>query len=75
MTLSPEQLYKFIEELENDDDLLGNLEDGMVYYCGTHDMREGYKHALLATLHDQFTHHAEDIYPEQIEKLYQILIK
>jgi len=74
-----EQLYKeifnTITETENEDENLARLENAMEYFCGTWDKCEGYKHAILLTLNDQWENHKEDLTEAELQKLLDILTK
>lgn len=68
-----EEIENIISETENEDETIAILERAMEYYCGTWDKCEGYKHALLLTLADQYDNHADEQEPEVLDKLADIL--
>lgn len=68
-----EQIENLISETPNEDETLAILERAMEYYCGTWDKCEGYKHALLETLADQYDNHPEDQEADDLDKLADIL--
>lgn len=47
----------------------------MKYFCGTWDKCEGYKHAILLTLNEQWENHKEDLTEAELQKLLDILTK
>jgi len=72
-----EKLYKeiviTIRDTENEDETVNQLERAMQFFCGTYDKCEGYKHALLLTLDDQFDNHIEDLTESELKQLLDIL--
>lgn len=66
-------IIKEIENIENDDTTLEQLENGMNYFCSTWDKCEGFKHAIIETLEDQYTYHQSEQDPGDIKKLLTIL--
>jgi len=67
------KLVTAVEAIDNDDSNLERLEKAMQYYCGTRDKCEGYKHALITCLADQYQNHPEDQTAEHATKLLAIL--
>lgn len=59
-------------EMKEDSDT-ATLEKVMDYYCSMWDIREGMKHAIALTLHDQYENHPEDQEDGEIEKLRTML--
>lgn len=70
-----EKVYNTISETDNDDENAVRLEKAMNYYCGMWDMCEGFKHALICTLDDQYENHPEDQEDKDLQKLLDILTK
>lgn len=69
------EVYNTVQETENEDENIERLEKAMEYFCGTWDKCEGYKHAILLTLDDQWQNHREDLTEEELQKLLDILTK
>jgi len=67
------EIYKLLDDIENDDEDLPVLEKAMNYYCGTYDICEGYKEAIRFTLHDQYNNHRGENDPEDLLKLKDLL--
>ena len=68
-----EEIENILSEMENEDETLPLLEKAANYFCGTWDLCEGYKHALLETLQDQYDNHPEEQDPNDLNKLSNIL--
>ena len=68
------EVLKLIDEIENDDENLELLERAMHYFCGTHDICSGYKHALESCIDDQYTNHPEEQEDGDMDKLKAILL-
>ncbi len=45
----------------------------MNYFCSNWDICEGYKHAILLTLEDQYNNHKEDLTESELAELSDIL--
>lgn len=72
----PDSIKKIIEDIrdiENDDDNIEKLEEAMRYFCSNWDICEGYKHAIIKTLEDQYTHHQSEQDHADLKKLLTIL--
>ncbi len=67
------EVIALIEDIENEDETIKQLEEAMEFYCGTWDKCEGYKHALILCLKDQYQNHEDDQDPEDLKKLVAIL--
>lgn len=72
----PESIKKIIEDIENidnDDNNIEMLNEAMIYFCSNWDICEGYKHAIIKTIEDQYTYHQSEQQPEDLKKLLTIL--
>ena len=70
-----QEIVNTISETPNEDDAIEQLEKAMEYFCSTWDKCEGFKHAILETLNDQFENHQEDLTEEELKELLSILNK
>lgn len=72
----PESIKKIIDDIEdidNDDDTVHLLQDAMLYFCSNWDICEGYKHAIIKTLEDQYMNHQSEQDPVDLKRLLTIL--
>ena len=70
-----EEVYKLLEDIENEDSTIGNLHEGAEYWCSNWDLCEGYKHAMRLCLDDQYNNHASEQDMNHLKKLKAILTK
>lgn len=68
-----EDIEKLLNDISNDDENIDRLEKAMEYYCSTWDKCEGYKHAILETLADQYDNHEAEQEPDALDSLSDIL--
>lgn len=64
---------KALDNIENDDDNLELLEQAMEFYCSNYDKCEGYKHAIMMTVRDQYENHANEQNDEDLHELLTLL--
>ena len=68
------KIIEYINGIENEDENIEKLEKAMNFYCGTHDICEGFKYALSLCISDQYGNHPEDEEGKgDLKKLYQLL--
>jgi len=68
-----EDIQNMLSEMENGDEYIDRLERAMEFYCGAYDKCEGYKHAIMMTLDDQYNNHESEADPADLDKLSDIL--
>jgi len=68
-----EMIQKALDDIDNDDENLELLEKAMEYFCGTHDKCQGYKDAIMYTVHDQYTNHSDEQDPNDLLELLTLL--
>ncbi len=68
-----EEIINALEKEFDDDEYNETLEKAMNYYCSLWDIREGYKHAIILTLADQYQNHEGEQDPNDLVKLKEIL--
>jgi hypothetical protein len=73
MTPEIKQLIETIENIESDDNTIDMLKDAAEYYCGNFDICEGYKHAIIMALEDQYQNHAREQESDDTVELKKIL--
>lgn len=69
------EVYKTLEEMDNEDENLDKLESAMVYFCSSYDKCEGYKTAITLTLDDQINNHFGELEEEDLQALLKLLNK
>ena len=70
-----EEIEKTLDDWDNDDETMEKLEKAMEYFCSNWDIAEGFKHAILLTIHDQVNHHLDEQNPEEFQELLNLLKK
>lgn len=70
-----EEVYKLLEDIENNDETINSLQKGAEYWCSNWDLCEGYKYAIRLCLDDQYNNHADEQEMGQLVKLRDILTK
>lgn len=68
-----EELITAIEDIENDDEIVTTLSRAMHHYCNMWDMCEGFKHAIIKTLEDQYENHGSEQSADDVVELKKIL--
>jgi len=69
------EVYDIIENTESEDENIEKLEKAMDYWCSNYDICEGFKHAILLCLDDQYGNHGEEQDIKELKKLKDMLIK
>lgn len=67
------KVERLLKDWDNDDDNLEKLENAMDYFCGNWDISEGFKHAILLTIKDQYNNHNDETDGSDVDKLIEIL--
>lgn len=68
-----ELVEKALNNIDNDDENIETLSKAMNYYCSNYDICEGYKHAIMMTVRDEYENHANEQNNEDLHKLLSIL--
>ena len=68
-----DEIHNTLSEMENSDEVLPTLEKAMNFFCSNWDICEGYKHAIMETIHDQVYNHASEQDPKDFRELLDIL--
>lgn len=71
--MNKKQIFKLIDDTDNDDENIDRLQKGAEYFCSNYDLCEGYKHALRLCINDQYDNHASEQDPKDLDKLSDIL--
>lgn len=66
-------VQKALDNIDNDDENLELLEQAMEFYCSTYDKCEGYKHAIMMTVRDQYENHTNEQNDEDLHELLTLL--
>lgn len=68
-----QDIKQLLQDIDNNDETMPILEKAMQFYCSTFDKCEGYKHAILDCLDDQYQNHPNEQDPKDLEQLYKLL--
>ena len=67
------EVYTLLDDIENGDETIRDLQQGAEYWCSNYDLCEGYKHAMILCLQDQYNNHAHEQDIESLQKLKDLL--
>jgi|19_taG_2_1085344.scaffolds.fasta_scaffold97164_2 hypothetical protein len=68
-----DEIHNTLSEMENSDESMKVLEKAMNYFCGTWDICEGFKHAIMETVDDQVNNHGNEQQQSDFKRLLDIL--
>ena len=70
-----DEIEDMLMETQNDDLRLLILQNIAEHFCGTWDLCEGYKHAIMETVDDQVNNHGNEQAIEDFEELLEKITK